>query len=119
GTFSASGNTVYIGLAGGTGAVNVNGGSFAANNVHVGWASSAPGAGTLNLNGGAVAVSDVYLYANGKLQLDLKGASNTMGLMHLAERIGDPTRSPSAVHSALLRRVVSGSAMRANCPPLS
>lgn len=85
GTFSASGNAVYIGLAGGTGAVSVNGGSFVANNVYVGWPSSAPGAGTLNLNGGAVAVSNIYLHANGKLQLDLKGASNTVGLMSLAE----------------------------------
>ena len=58
GTFSSSNNTTYIGLSGGTGTINVNGGSFSPNILLVGGNSAA--AGTLNLNGGAFAVAGTF-----------------------------------------------------------
>jgi autotransporter-associated beta strand protein len=75
GTYSAVGNNTFIGFSGGAGTVNVNGGSFAANNLIVGGNGAA--SGTLNLNGGTVTVANVdgfYVSSNGTLNLNSGGS---------------------------------------------
>ncbi len=75
GSYSAVTNNTYIGLGGGTGTVNINGGTFAAYNLLVGGNGAA--SGTLNLNGGALSLANrdgFYVDSNGTLNLNSGGS---------------------------------------------
>jgi len=75
GTYSGVTNNTYIGYSGGSGTVNVNGGSFSAHNLIVGGNGAA--SGTLNLNGGTVSLANAdgfYVSSNGTLNLNSGGS---------------------------------------------
>jgi autotransporter-associated beta strand protein len=75
GSFSAVSNNTHIGYMGGTGTVNVAGGSFAAHNLFVG--GSGATSGTLNLNGGTLSLANAdgfYVDSNGTLNLNSGGS---------------------------------------------
>jgi autotransporter-associated beta strand protein len=72
GSFAGNTNNTFIGYVGGTGTVNVNGGSFVPHNLIVGGNGAA--AGTLNLNGGSFDVAGTFtVAAAGTVNLNAAG----------------------------------------------